>query len=155
MSLSVQTVAPCLVSHWMMVSQTTHALVHFDLQKTWISLSYHDCFWKSKCQYFFGLHLHSDDSDSVSQRPRSRSVQGSPQLSPMQSLGAEYDVERQGSPRENHRNKNHSRWGNRHPEAIYLLFPWSLVWSETCSTTFYFIEKLNCFCNDIMFWQSV
>lgn len=30
----------------------------------------------------------------------------------MRSLGAEYDVERQGCPRENHHNKNHSRWGN-------------------------------------------
>uniref|UniRef100_A0A672J5U7 FERM domain containing 4Bb n=1 Tax=Salarias fasciatus TaxID=181472 RepID=A0A672J5U7_SALFA len=33
----------------------------------------------------------ADDSDSASQRPRSRSVQGSPQLSPLRSLGAEYD----------------------------------------------------------------
>uniref|UniRef100_A0A3Q2P399 Cytohesin Ubiquitin Protein Inducing domain-containing protein n=1 Tax=Fundulus heteroclitus TaxID=8078 RepID=A0A3Q2P399_FUNHE len=38
------------------------------------------------------------DSDVAGQRPRSRSVQGSPQLSPLRSLGAEYDVERQGSP---------------------------------------------------------
>uniref|UniRef100_A0A669E7P4 FERM domain containing 4B n=1 Tax=Oreochromis niloticus TaxID=8128 RepID=A0A669E7P4_ORENI len=37
------------------------------------------------------------DSDSLSQRPRSRSVQGSPQLSPMRSLGAEFDLERQAS----------------------------------------------------------
>uniref|UniRef100_A0A3B3VEU1 FERM domain containing 4B n=1 Tax=Poecilia latipinna TaxID=48699 RepID=A0A3B3VEU1_9TELE len=39
-----------------------------------------------------------NDSDGAGQRPRSRSVQGSPQLSPLRSLGAEYDVERQGSP---------------------------------------------------------
>ncbi|XP_044208206.1 FERM domain-containing protein 4B isoform X3 [Thunnus albacares] len=64
---------------------------------------------RSDCSSLSSLPLDDDDSDSVSQRPRSRSVQGSPQLSPMQSLGAEYDVERQGSPRENHRNKNHSR----------------------------------------------
>uniref|UniRef100_A0A3B5M1R8 FERM domain containing 4B n=1 Tax=Xiphophorus couchianus TaxID=32473 RepID=A0A3B5M1R8_9TELE len=38
------------------------------------------------------------DSDGAGQRPRSRSVQGSPQLSPLRSLGAEYDVERQGTP---------------------------------------------------------
>lgn len=61
--------------------------------------------------------LYTDDSDSASQRPRSRSVQGSPQLSPMRSLGTEYDVERQGCPRENHHNKNHSRWGNGFPAS--------------------------------------
>ncbi|XP_061591458.1 FERM domain-containing protein 4B isoform X1 [Cololabis saira] len=52
------------------------------------------------------LPLDDDDSDSAGQRPRSRSVQGSPQLSPMRSLGTEYDVER--SPGGNH-HKNHSR----------------------------------------------
>ncbi|XP_059190046.1 FERM domain-containing protein 4B [Centropristis striata] len=64
---------------------------------------------RSDCSSLSSLPLDDDDSDGVSQRPRSRSVQGSPQLSPMRSLGAEYDVERQGSPRENHHNKNHSR----------------------------------------------
>uniref|UniRef100_A0A4W6DF57 FERM domain containing 4B n=1 Tax=Lates calcarifer TaxID=8187 RepID=A0A4W6DF57_LATCA len=64
----------------------------------------------SESLYFYSvLPLYTDDSDSVNQRPRSRSVQGSPQLSPMRSLGAEFDLERQGSPRENHNNKNHSR----------------------------------------------
>ncbi|XP_074538449.1 FERM domain-containing protein 4B isoform X3 [Halichoeres trimaculatus] len=64
---------------------------------------------RSDCSSLSSLPLDDDDSDSASQRPRSRSVQGSPQLSPMRSLGAEYDVERQGCPRENHHNKNHSR----------------------------------------------
>ncbi|XP_031172237.1 FERM domain-containing protein 4B isoform X3 [Sander lucioperca] len=65
---------------------------------------------RSDCSSLSSLPLDDDDSDGVSQRPRSRSVQGSPQLSPMRSLGAEYDVERRkGSPRENHQNKNHSR----------------------------------------------
>ncbi|XP_068454244.1 FERM domain-containing protein 4B-like isoform X3 [Clinocottus analis] len=62
---------------------------------------------RSDCSSLSSLPLDDDDSDGVSQRPRSRSVQGSPQLSPMRSLGAEYDAERQGSPRENH--KNYSR----------------------------------------------
>nr|XP_019951459.1 PREDICTED: FERM domain-containing protein 4B-like isoform X4 [Paralichthys olivaceus] len=64
---------------------------------------------RSDCSSLSSLPLDDDDSDSVNQRPRSRSVQGSPQLSPMRSLGAEYDLERQGSPRENHNSKNHSR----------------------------------------------
>ncbi|XP_068997440.1 FERM domain-containing protein 4B isoform X3 [Embiotoca jacksoni] len=65
---------------------------------------------RSDCSSLSSLPLDDDDSDSAGQRPRSRSVQGSPQLSPMRSLGPEYDVERQGSPRENnHHNKNHSR----------------------------------------------
>ncbi|XP_067382412.1 FERM domain-containing protein 4B isoform X1 [Channa argus] len=64
---------------------------------------------RSDCSSLSSLPLDDDDSDSVSQRPRSRSAQGSPQLSPMRSLGAEYDLERQGSLRENHNNKNHSR----------------------------------------------
>ncbi|XP_054465118.1 FERM domain-containing protein 4B isoform X2 [Anoplopoma fimbria] len=64
---------------------------------------------RSDCSSLSSLPLDDDDSDGVSQRPRSRSVQGSPQLSPMRSLGVEYDVQRQGSPRENHQNKNHSR----------------------------------------------
>ncbi|XP_037334126.2 FERM domain-containing protein 4B isoform X1 [Pungitius pungitius] len=64
---------------------------------------------RSDCSSLSSLPLDDDDSDGVSQRPRSRSVQGSPQLSPMRSLGAEYDAERQGPPRENHQNKNHSR----------------------------------------------
>ncbi|XP_069383266.1 FERM domain-containing protein 4B-like isoform X3 [Paralichthys olivaceus] len=64
---------------------------------------------RSDCSSLSSLPLDDDDSDSVNQRPRSRSVQGSPQLSPMRSLGAEYDLEQQGSPRENHNSKNHSR----------------------------------------------
>ncbi|XP_058499176.1 FERM domain-containing protein 4B isoform X2 [Solea solea] len=63
---------------------------------------------RSDCSSLSSLPLDDDDSDGVSQRPRSRSVQGSPQLSPMRSLGAEYDLERQGSPRESY-TKNHSR----------------------------------------------
>ncbi|XP_030588449.1 FERM domain-containing protein 4B isoform X3 [Archocentrus centrarchus] len=63
---------------------------------------------RSNCSSLSSLPLDDDDSDSVSQRPRSRSVQGSPQLSPMRSLGAEFDLERQASPRDNH-SKNHSR----------------------------------------------
>lgn len=61
---------------------------------------------------------YSDDSDSVSQRPRSRSVQASPQLSPMRSLDPDYDLDRQASPRENHNNKNHSRWENSCHEVL-------------------------------------
>ncbi|XP_045912584.1 FERM domain-containing protein 4B isoform X3 [Micropterus dolomieu] len=72
---------------------------------------------RSDCSSLSSLPLDEDDSDSVSQRPRSRSVQGSPQLSPMRSLGAEYDVERQGCPRENHHNKNHSRLAFEGQEA--------------------------------------
>lgn len=54
--------------------------------------------------------LYSDDSDGANQRPRSRSVQGSPQLSPLRTLEAEYDLETQGSSRENRHSKNHSRF---------------------------------------------
>ncbi|XP_062248747.1 FERM domain-containing protein 4B isoform X1 [Platichthys flesus] len=65
---------------------------------------------RSDCSSLSSLPLDDDDSDGVNQRPRSRSVQGSPQLSPMRSLGADYDLDRQGCPRENHKNsKNHSR----------------------------------------------
>ncbi|XP_071750647.1 FERM domain-containing protein 4B [Centroberyx gerrardi] len=64
---------------------------------------------RSDCSSLSSLPLDDDDSDGVSQRPRSRSVQGSPQLSPLRSLGTEYDVDRQGSPRENHHHKNLSR----------------------------------------------
>ncbi|XP_034393359.1 FERM domain-containing protein 4B-like isoform X1 [Cyclopterus lumpus] len=64
---------------------------------------------RSDCSSLSSLPLDDDDSDGVSPRPRSRSVQGSPQLSPMRSLGVEYDAERQGSARENHQNKNHGR----------------------------------------------
>ncbi|XP_076023063.1 FERM domain-containing protein 4B [Genypterus blacodes] len=60
---------------------------------------------RSDCSSLSSLPLDDDDSDSASQRPRSRSVQGSPQLSPMRSLA---DVERQGMPRDNH-HKNLSR----------------------------------------------
>ncbi|CAL8319225.1 unnamed protein product [Merluccius merluccius] len=61
---------------------------------------------RSDCSSLSSLPL--DDGNS-SQRPRSRSVQGSPQLSPLRSLGAEYDVDRQASPRDNHHQKNLSR----------------------------------------------
>uniref|UniRef100_A0A3P9L079 FERM domain containing 4Bb n=1 Tax=Oryzias latipes TaxID=8090 RepID=A0A3P9L079_ORYLA len=54
------------------------------------------------------LPLDDDDSDSGIQRPRSRSVQGSPQLSPLHSLVAEYDVENHSSPGRNR--KNHGRF---------------------------------------------
>ncbi|XP_035016237.1 FERM domain-containing protein 4B isoform X3 [Hippoglossus stenolepis] len=64
---------------------------------------------RSDCSSLSSLPLDDDDSDSVNPRPRSRSVQGSPQLSPMRSLGADYDLDRQGCPRENHNSKNHSR----------------------------------------------
>ncbi|XP_035501284.1 FERM domain-containing protein 4B isoform X2 [Scophthalmus maximus] len=64
---------------------------------------------RSACSSLSSLPLDDDDSDGGGQRPRSRSVQGSPQLSPMRSLGADYDLDRQGTPRENHNSKNHSR----------------------------------------------
>ncbi|XP_056129874.1 FERM domain-containing protein 4B [Lampris incognitus] len=64
---------------------------------------------RSDCSSLSSLPLDDDESDIASQRPRSRSVQGSPQLSPLRSLATEYDVERQGSPRENHHHKNLSR----------------------------------------------
>ncbi|KAF7667441.1 hypothetical protein LDENG_00060270 [Lucifuga dentata] len=63
---------------------------------------------RSDCSSLSSLPLDDDDSDNASQRPRSRSVQGSPQLSPLCSLGAEYDTEKQGSSRENH-HKNLSK----------------------------------------------
>ncbi|XP_035987621.1 FERM domain-containing protein 4B isoform X3 [Fundulus heteroclitus] len=63
---------------------------------------------RSNCSSLSSLPLDDDDSDVAGQRPRSRSVQGSPQLSPLRSLGAEYDVERQGSPAGNN-HKSHSR----------------------------------------------
>uniref|UniRef100_A0A1A8NEW7 FERM domain containing 4B n=1 Tax=Nothobranchius pienaari TaxID=704102 RepID=A0A1A8NEW7_9TELE len=63
---------------------------------------------RSDCSSLSSLPLDDDDSDSAGQRPRSRSVQDSPQLSPMRTLGAEYDVERHGSPSGN-QHKNHSR----------------------------------------------
>ncbi|XP_026224436.1 FERM domain-containing protein 4B-like isoform X2 [Anabas testudineus] len=63
------------------------------------------------------LPLDDDDSDGTNQRPRSRSAQGSPQLSPMRSLGAEYDLERQGPRREHHNNKNGSRLAYDSQEA--------------------------------------
>ncbi|CAJ1084744.1 FERM domain-containing protein 4B-like isoform X1 [Xyrichtys novacula] len=69
---------------------------------------------RSDCSSLSSLPLDDDDSDSASLRPRSRSVQGSPQLSPMRSLGTEYDAER---PRENHHNKNHSRLAFEGQEA--------------------------------------
>ncbi|KAM6977184.1 FERM domain-containing protein 4B [Aplochiton taeniatus] len=50
-------------------------------------------------------NLDSDDSDGVP-RPRSRSVQCSPQLSPPRSLVPDFDLERHGSPRERHPQKN-------------------------------------------------
>ncbi|CAL8257094.1 unnamed protein product [Gadus morhua 'NCC'] len=62
---------------------------------------------RSDCSSLSSLPLDDDDSDSSSQRPRSRSVQGSPQLSPMRSLGAEYEADRQAS--SNHHQKNLSR----------------------------------------------
>lgn len=58
----------------------------------------------------FMLLFSSDDSDSANQRPRSRSVQDSPQFSPMRTLGAEYDLETQGSTQENRHSKNHGRF---------------------------------------------
>ncbi|KAM9750770.1 FERM domain-containing protein 4B isoform 2-T2 [Menidia menidia] len=62
---------------------------------------------RSNCSSLSSLPLDDDDSDGAGQRPRSRSVQGSPQLSPMRSLGADYDADRQGSLAGNH-HKNHS-----------------------------------------------
>ncbi|XP_029013319.1 FERM domain-containing protein 4B isoform X1 [Betta splendens] len=64
---------------------------------------------RSDCSSLSSLPLDDDDSDRTGQRPRSRSAQGSPQLSPMRTLGADYDLERQGARRGNHSNKNHSR----------------------------------------------
>lgn len=142
MNSTVQTVALCRASHSMMVSKATHTLLYFPviiLFAGFYHLSGCDCTHgvKKKCKKipwlanqvsFLGhsvlfiwvmisnslclvLPAHSDDSDS-NQRPRSRSVQGSPQLSPMRSLGAEYDVETPASQRENHHNKAHSRLGS-------------------------------------------
>ncbi|XP_054640764.1 FERM domain-containing protein 4B isoform X4 [Dunckerocampus dactyliophorus] len=63
---------------------------------------------RSDCSSLSSLPLEDDDSDSASQRPRSRSVQDSPRFSPLRSLGAEYDVDRQASPRENTKSHNRS-----------------------------------------------
>ncbi|XP_077453929.1 FERM domain-containing protein 4B isoform X2 [Stigmatopora argus] len=60
---------------------------------------------QSDCSSLSSLPLEDDDSDSASQRPRSQSVQDSPQFSPLCSPGPEYDVERQTSVRENNQNK--------------------------------------------------
>ncbi|XP_051908465.1 FERM domain-containing protein 4B-like isoform X3 [Hippocampus zosterae] len=60
---------------------------------------------RSECSSLSSLPLEDDDSDSASQRPRSQSVQDSPQFSPLRSMGAEYDVEKQTSQRENNQNK--------------------------------------------------
>uniref|UniRef100_A0A8C5D5I3 FERM domain-containing protein n=1 Tax=Gouania willdenowi TaxID=441366 RepID=A0A8C5D5I3_GOUWI len=69
-----------------------------------VIFSHTDELVRSDCSSLSSLPLDDDDSDSASQRPRSRSVQGSPQLSPMRSLGGEYT-----SPQENHHNKTNSR----------------------------------------------
>lgn len=70
--------------------------------------------------FVLGLPAHSDDSEA-NQRPRSRSVQGSPQLSPMRSLAAEYDVDTPASQRENHHNKAHSRLGSCCCHSFYQI----------------------------------
>ncbi|XP_054640750.1 FERM domain-containing protein 4B isoform X2 [Dunckerocampus dactyliophorus] len=70
---------------------------------------------RSDCSSLSSLPLEDDDSDSASQRPRSRSVQDSPRFSPLRSLGAEYDVDRQASPREN--TKSHNRLALEGQEA--------------------------------------
>nr|XP_046253163.1 FERM domain-containing protein 4B-like isoform X3 [Scatophagus argus] len=75
---------------------------------------------RSDCSSLSSLPMDDDDSDGVSQRPRSRSVQGSPQLSPLRSIGAEYDADRQGSPRENHHSKNHTRLAFEGQEASHF-----------------------------------
>uniref|UniRef100_A0A3Q3WDW3 FERM domain-containing protein n=1 Tax=Mola mola TaxID=94237 RepID=A0A3Q3WDW3_MOLML len=69
------------------------------------------------------LQVDLHDSDGVNQRPRSRSVQGSPQLSPMRSLGAEYDVDTDRSARENHHNKNRSREVSSTHSSPYKTLP--------------------------------
>lgn len=115
MNLSGQTLALCLVSLWMMVSQSDNTDHRFFVQKFMqpakIIMTLPSSVIKmskdSICTFIVLKYFYLDDSDSAGQRPRSRSVQGSPQLSPMRSLGAEYDVER--SPAGNH-HKNHSRW---------------------------------------------
>ncbi|XP_034028800.1 FERM domain-containing protein 4B [Thalassophryne amazonica] len=71
---------------------------------------------RSDCGSLSSLPLDDDDAESVTQRPRSQSVQGSPQLSPMRSLGAEYDVEK---PRENYHIKNLSRLAFEGQEASH------------------------------------
>ncbi|XP_061840927.1 FERM domain-containing protein 4B isoform X3 [Nerophis lumbriciformis] len=63
---------------------------------------------QSDCSSLSSLPLEDDDSDSASQRPRSRSVQDSPQFSPLRLLEAEYDVDRQASRRENTKSHNRS-----------------------------------------------
>ncbi|XP_037833128.1 FERM domain-containing protein 4B isoform X3 [Kryptolebias marmoratus] len=69
---------------------------------------------QSDCGSLSSLPLDDEDSDSAGQRPRSRSVQGSPQLSPMRSLGAEYDVERRGSPAGGYHKNNNRLEGSPH-----------------------------------------
>lgn len=128
MNSSVQTVALCLVYHWTMVSHTAHVL------STWkpvVPAAIIIVSGRESVSVVTGVCvLYTDDSDGASQRPRSRSVQGSPQLSPMRSLGTEYDVERQGCPRENHHSKNHSRWGNIFPASAIVFLVKSRVTSD-------------------------
>lgn len=115
MNSSVQTAVLCLVYHWTMVSHTAHISTRKPVVPAAVIIVGSISKRESVSVVTGVCVLYTDDSDGASQRPRSRSVQGSPQLSPMRSLGTEYDVERQGCPRENHHNKNHSRWGNRFP----------------------------------------
>ncbi|XP_068600912.1 FERM domain-containing protein 4B [Brachionichthys hirsutus] len=73
---------------------------------------------RSDCSSLSSLPMDDDDSDGVSVRPRSRSAQGSPPLSPMRPLGAEYDVEKQG-PRDNHHHNTRSRLVYEDQEASH------------------------------------
>lgn len=74
---------------------------------------------RSDCGSLSSLPLDDEDLDNASQRPRSCSVQGSPQHSPMRSLRVDYDAERQGPVRENHHSKNHNRLAPESQEASH------------------------------------
>ncbi|XP_068185595.1 FERM domain-containing protein 4B-like isoform X2 [Antennarius striatus] len=69
---------------------------------------------RSDCSSLASLPLDDGDSDSISVRPRSRSVQGSPPLSPMRPLGADYVLEKQGPG-----DKSRSRLASEGREASY------------------------------------
>uniref|UniRef100_A0AAV2LZT4 FERM domain-containing protein n=1 Tax=Knipowitschia caucasica TaxID=637954 RepID=A0AAV2LZT4_KNICA len=75
-----------------------------------------DALPRSDCGSLSSLPPDDEDSDSCP-RPRSCSVQSTPQLSPMRSLGADYEADRQGPNRETHHSKNHHRLGPESTEV--------------------------------------
>lgn len=66
------------------------------------------------------LFLSADDSDGV-QRPRSRSVQCSPYMSPPPSAGLDYDLERRASASDQHQDRALSRYRVTPPTPPLLL----------------------------------